>query len=255
MRRSPPRRDKNTTLSRRKLIGILGMGGVTVSSLGSQAFTSGSVPRNNQISSSSDEDGVVGLDIASLVSGGTGGGSDNEFLVEVTNNSTEDFTYTFTLQNGSDIVNFSATGTNSYTTFVSSGGSEIVRVDIEGGDSNSDTLSFNMSGESNSTSQSFFLTRSDIQLGGEDDPDPEDGEIDLVNNGTRGGSRNYRIEWSVGGDTSAFSGVNIFINGALEVEGAPLEDSQNFQLNSGDEVRADLIRNDGSVADSDSIII
>lgn len=246
---TPPSRN-NSSISRRKLLFSLGAGGLAYTSISSQAYTTGEVGRSSDISSSEDPAGLLGLQITESVSRG----SSNIPLVIVENNYSFDLSCTFTILGVSqNAASFSQTGGSSYTVTIPSGTTQDIRIDVEQKNTNASEIEFSLDAESTAgEGVSVSLIRSQTQIGG-GSTDPATGEIDLINGGQKGNSGRFTIEWATGGDTSQFSGVNIYINGQLEVDGGAFSGSNTYRLSSGDTVTGELIDTNGNVVDTDTV--
>lgn len=248
----PRRRDDNSEVSRRSILSLLGAGGLSIVSLSSYSFTSGSASRQTQFGVSGDETGVLGLDISQSVDRG----NDSAVFFVLTNNSSQQITVDAEITGtAAGEINFSASGSNLYTFSLAANNEEVVRVSVPQGDPNADTVPFTLTAINTTTGFSATISRNETQVGGNPDPNPGNGEISVVNAGQKGKSGKYDIEWSTGGDTSQFSGVDLYINNQLEDGGLALSGTNTYRLSSGDNVTVELIRNDGSVEDTDSLVI
>jgi len=249
MTNNPPSRS-NSSISRRKLLLSVGSGGLAFTSLSSKAYTTGVVNRDSDLTTSDDPAGLLALEISESVSRG----STQIPLVIVTNNYNFDLSCTFSILGVSQqAASFSQTGGNTYTVTIPAGTTEDIRIDIEQGNTDAEVVEFSLEGSSiNGEGVSINLTRSETQIGG-GTTNPANGEIDVVNAGQKGKSGKYDIEWSTGGDTSQFSGVDLYINGQLEIDNGALSGTETFRLNSGDTVTGELIDNNGNVVDTDTV--
>lgn len=255
MRKSPPKRTADSqkdSVSRRSILASLGLGGVTLFGLSSYSFTTGNTTRSTQFGVSDDETGVLGLDISQTVDRG----DNNAVLFVLTNNTQDEIEVTAEITGlATTPIDFTESGTDTYTFLVASGGSKTVRVSVEQGNSDANTVPFTLTASGTNSAFNASLFRDETEIGGTADPNPGNGEVSVVNTGQKGKSGKYDIEWSTGGDTSQFSGVDLYINNQLEDAGLALSGTNTYQLNTNDTVRVELIRNDGSVEDTDEIII
>jgi hypothetical protein len=247
----PPSRN-SSSISRRKLLFSLGAGGLAYTSISSQAYTTGEVGRSSDIGSSEDPAGLLGLQITESVSRG----SSNIPLVIVENNYNFDLSCTFTILGTSqNAASFSQTGGSTYTVTIPSGTTQDIRIDVVQQNTNVSVIEFSLDAESTAgEGVSVSLTRAETQIGS-GSTDPATGEIDLVNGGQKGKSGKFTIEWATGGDTAQFSGVNIYVNGQLEIDGGAFSGSETFRLSSGDTVTGELIDNNGNVVDTDIVYL
>lgn len=255
MRKSPPKRTVDSergSMSRRGILASLGVGGLSLFGISSYSFTTGNATRSTQFGVSEDESGVLALDISQNLDRG----DSNAVLFVLTNNSGDEIEVTAEITGAATTpIDFVESGMDTYTFLLPSGGTETVRVSVQQGNTNAETVPFTLTASGTNTAFNASLSRDQTQIGGTSDPNPGTGEVSVVNAGQKGKSGRYDIEWSTGGDTAQFSGVDLYINNQLERSGLALSGTNTYRLNTGDTIRVELIRNDGSVADTDDLII
>lgn len=245
MKRRNPTRNDRIILSRRSFILSSIFGGFAISSTQSEAFTVGTVDRENNIGTSVDVNGVLGIQLEESVSNGF-----DQLLVTLTNNSSVAFDYTITLLGESqNNVKFSTTGTVTTTVSLAPTTSEPIRVDVSNGNQSSTTISFRVEGTATNQQQSLSLTRSTTL--GTTPTTPPDGEIQIDTISRKGKSRQYDVEWSTGTIDSQDYTVSLYVNDSLQVDRLSTTGSEQLTLDLGDEVRIELLDTNSTIVSSD----
>jgi hypothetical protein len=242
---NPPKRNPNT-ISRRTFIASLGLGGLSVASVNSNAFTTGNLTRSSTIDTAEDSQGLIGLNFVESIQRKD---TDVSF-VTITNNSTYMYNYTLSITgDASQVVSFTNSGNSELTLSLAPTSTITVTVDVANKNSSISTVPLTISGEAPNAPQ-FTISRDTVGYGA---AVPTDNSIALTNTGEKGNSGQFTLEWIT--NTQTGQTVTLYVNGTERESGLPLNSSTKLKLTAGDTVRVDVVDTNGTVVQSDSLTI